>query len=145
MRHCGGAGDNCFSCVVVLLTEVEQLTKNAQHALRRTMEKYTKSCRLILSCNSTSKVIPAIHSRCLGVRVPAPAIQEVQAHTSLVIHPVQCRLQSSCAMQITMILQQVCKKEGLSLPPELAQRVAEKSNRNLRKALLLCEACRVQQ
>lgn len=39
----------------------------------------------------------------------------------------------------------VCKKEGLILPTELAKQIAEKSGRNLRKALLMCEACRVQQ
>ena len=42
-------------------------------------------------------------------------------------------------------VQAVCKKEGLALPAELAQRIAEKSGRNLRRALLMCETCRVQQ
>ena len=62
---------------VVVLTEVDQLTKDAQHALRRTMEKYMTTCRLVLCCNSTSKVTPAIKSRCLGVRVAAPTNDEV--------------------------------------------------------------------
>ncbi|PKU42362.1 replication factor c subunit hypothetical protein [Limosa lapponica baueri] len=107
---------------VVLLTEVDKLTKDAQHALRRTMEKYMATCRLILCCNSMSKIIGPIQSRCLAVRVPAPSIEDI------------CHVLSS-----------VCKKEGLTLPQELAQRLAEKSGRNLRKALLMCESCRVQQ
>ncbi|XP_068786187.1 replication factor C subunit 3 [Struthio camelus] len=107
---------------VVLLTEVDKLTKDAQHALRRTMEKYMATCRLILCCNSMSKIIAPIQSRCLAVRVPAPSIEDI------------CHVLSS-----------VCKKEGLTLPQELAQRLAEKSGRNLRKALLMCESCRVQQ
>ncbi|NWT68934.1 RFC3 factor, partial [Prunella himalayana] len=107
---------------VVLLTEVDKLTKDAQHALRRTMEKYMATCRLILCCNSMSKIIGPIQSRCLAVRVPAPSIEDI------------CHVLSS-----------VCKKEGLTLPQELAQRIAEKSGRNLRKALLMCESCRVQQ
>nr|XP_012996361.1 replication factor C subunit 3 [Cavia porcellus] len=48
-------------------------------------------------------------------------------------------------ISICHVLSTVCKKEGLSLPSQLAQRIAEKSCRNLRKALLMCEACRVQQ
>ncbi|KAI9907204.1 hypothetical protein PsorP6_003400 [Peronosclerospora sorghi] len=76
---------------VVLLMEVDRLSKHAQHALRRTMEKYTATCRLVLCCNNPSKVIDPLHSRCLGVRI------------------------------------------------------AIKSERNLRRALLMLETCRVQQ
>lgn len=62
---------------VIVLSEVDDLTKDAQHALRRTMEKYVATCRIILSVNSTSRVIPAIRSRCMGIRVAAPTEDEI--------------------------------------------------------------------
>ncbi|XP_017877581.1 replication factor C subunit 3 [Ceratina calcarata] len=107
---------------VVLLTNVDQLTRDAQHALRRTMEKYVATCRLILCANSTSKVLPAIRSRCLAIRIPAPTISDIKN-----------------------ILQLICKREGLTLPEELAVRLAEASGRNLRRAILMLEACKVEQ
>lgn len=68
-----------FCCIPVLvLNEVDKLSREAQHSLRRTMEKYSSSCRLILCCNSSSKVTEAIRSRCLNVRVNAPAEDQVR-------------------------------------------------------------------
>jgi len=62
-----------------VLNEVDRLSKDAQHALRRTMEKYVAVCRLVLCCNSTCKVIEPIRSRCLPIRVAAPTNAEVLA------------------------------------------------------------------
>lgn len=49
---------------IVYLDEADALTKEAQQALRRTMENYTQTCRFILSANYSSKIIDPIQSRC---------------------------------------------------------------------------------
>lgn len=104
--------------LVIVIVEVDKLTRDAQHGLRRTMEKYINSCRLILCCNSTSRVIPAIRSRCLAIRVAAPTVDEISG-----------------------ILKKVANLEGVQLPVDLANRIGEKSQRNLRRALLMLQTC----
>ena len=50
---------------IICLDEADSLTKEAQQALRRTMERYSNSCRFILACNEISKLIDPIQSRCV--------------------------------------------------------------------------------
>lgn len=101
---------------VVVLHEVDQLTKPAQHALRRTMEKYMENCRIILCCESVSRIIDPLRSRCLSIRVPAPT------HTAIV-----------------KTLCDVAQQEQFLLSESVAIKISRKSKRNLRRALLMLQ------
>ncbi len=106
---------------MVVINEAEHLTRDAQAALRRTMEKYSPNLRLILLANSTANIIAPIRSRTLLVRVAAPTHDEI------------CTVLAASA-----------KREGWPAVKGLNQRIARESGRNLRKALLMYEAVHAQ-
>jgi replication factor C subunit 3/5 len=108
-------GEHTFK--VVVIDEAGSLSHDAQAALRRTMEKYMRTCRIILTCDSASKVIAPLRSRCLAVRVAAPTVE-----------------------QVAQSLLKVAAAEKQKVPPELAMAIAVKSNRDLRRALLVLES-----
>lgn len=64
--------------LVVVINEADSLSRDAQAALRRTMERYMSNLRIIMCANGTSKLIAPIKSRCLLVRVAAPNAEEVR-------------------------------------------------------------------
>jgi replication factor C subunit 3/5 len=106
---------------VIVLNEADSLSRDAQQALRRTMEKYMGNIRVILCCKSTSKIMSPIRSRCLLVRVSAPS------HNKIVD-----------------ILGKVASKENARVSDAYIDAVAKKSGGNLRKALLMLETACVQ-
>ncbi|KAG9126729.1 Replication factor C (RF-C) subunit [Ceratobasidium sp. 392] len=104
-----------------VINEADSLSRDAQAALRRTMEKYMNNLRIIMCANGTSKLIAPIKSRCLLVRVAAPNEEEMDAS-----------------------LRRVAQKEKFDLPDEASAKIIKDAGGNLRKAILVLEAMKMQ-
>ena len=108
--------------IVVVINEADSLSRDAQAALRRTMEKYMSNLRIILCANSTSRLIAPIKSRCLLMRVAAPNRDEMLT-----------------------VLNHVAKRAGAgSFPEDMADQIIADANGNMRKAILVFEAMKMQ-
>lgn len=97
---------------VIVIHEADNLTKDAQAALRRTMEKYMANCRIIMTCTCLSKIIMPIRSRCLSLRIPSPTNDDIRK-----------------------LLKDIRAKENLTFNDRLLDAIVENSNRNVRKAI----------
>jgi replication factor C subunit 3/5 len=97
---------------VIVVKEADRLSKEAQSALRRTMEKYMRNCRLIMCCNHISKLIAPIRSRCVAIRVASPTTDN-----------------------IIDTLNHIVKEEGLTINRSQLELIIELSGRNMRKAI----------
>lgn len=78
-----GSGEHDYK--LIFLDEADQLTKDAQPALRRTMEDYADTTRFILSCNYPGQIIDPIQSRCGIYRLTPLADDHIRAVLQRVI------------------------------------------------------------
>lgn len=98
--------------VIIILDESDQMTATAQTALRRIMETSSRTCRFILICNYSSKIIEPIQSRCAIFRFSKLGKKDI----------VKC-------------LENISVKENISLLPDAAERIVEYSEGDLRRAI----------
>lgn len=82
VSHMAAGKDHPFK--IIILDEADSMTKAAQQALRRTMEKQTKTTRFCLICNYVTRIIPPITSRCSKFRFK-PLSEEDQRKRLLVV------------------------------------------------------------
>jgi replication factor C small subunit len=102
-------GDVSFK--ILVLDEADNMTSDAQQALRRTMEKYASTCRFILSCNYSSRIIEPIQSRCAPFRFTPLANNDIRKR-----------------------LYYVAEKEGVTLTEDGVNAILDRSKGDLRKA-----------
>jgi replication factor C small subunit len=102
---------------ILVLDEADNMTSDAQSALRRTMEKYTETCRFILACNYSGRIIEPIQSRCALFRfTPLPNERIVES------------------------LHHIAKNEGLKATEAGLKSVVEVAEGDLRKAINTLQA-----
>lgn len=102
---------------IIFLDEVDNMTKDAQHALRREMEMYTKTASFILSCNYSSKIIDPIQSRCAIFRF-APLKEE----------------------EIIERLEFICESEGFDYDHKGLETIVYFAEGDMRKAINVLQA-----
>ena len=80
---------------ILILDEADNMTAPAQQALRRTMENYTKTCRMILICNYSNKIILPIQSRCATFRFKPVSNEEIKNRILYIINQESIKIEES--------------------------------------------------
>ena len=94
---------------IIFLDEADAMTPEAQFAMRRIMEEYSHITTFILSCNTKTKIIPAIRNRCVELDFDNLSDEELME-----------------------IGKRICEKEKRNVSEEELRRVAEQSDGSAR-------------
>lgn len=101
---------------LVVINNLDNLSSYAQFSLRRTMEKYSSTCRFIMWCTSLSKVIDPLVSRCECFRIKAPENKELMPY-----------------------ILTIANKENIDLSLSKYHNISKISNGNIKTALWLLQ------
>ena len=88
---------------IIFLDEADALTNDAQGALRRIMEQHAATCRFILSCNYSSKIIEPIQSRCAVFRFRPLANDQVETQIKFVAESEEVELEQDACEAIVRV------------------------------------------
>ncbi|MBU03755.1 MAG: replication factor C small subunit [Euryarchaeota archaeon] len=88
---------------VIFLDEADALTPDAQGALRRIMEQNSETCRFILSCNYSSKIIEPIQSRCAVFRFRPLDKEQILERISIVANNEDIKIENEAADAIAKV------------------------------------------
>ena len=91
-----------FKSKILIIKEADNLSREAQSALRRTMEKYVKNCRIVMTCTYISKIMAPIRSRCVAIRVSAPTINEIRIYMNFIIMSEKIKIKEDQINKILM-------------------------------------------
>jgi replication factor C subunit 2/4 len=110
-------GYPCPPFKLIVLDEADSLTRDAQSALRRTMELYSKVTRFCILCNYVSRIIEPITSRCA-----------------------KFRFQSLSQSSLVGRLQHIMDKEGIRASPAVYQQLVDDSGGDMRRAITILQS-----
>jgi replication factor C small subunit len=102
---------------IIFLDEADALTPEAQQALRRTMENYSTTCRFLLSCNYSSKIIDPIQSRCAIFKFKLLEKKDVEK-----------------------VIQRIAEKENLTIAPNAVEILYEGCEGDCRRCINILQS-----
>ncbi len=102
---------------IIILDEADEMTPEAQTALRRIIEDSSRTTRFIIICNYLSQIIEPIQSRCVVFRFTRLTNEDIVGH-----------------------LKTICQKEGVKYDDKALTQIYEATSGDLRHSINMLQA-----